>query len=70
MGKLILLFVLCVVGIGLLIQFKISFAWFGHLPGDVFVNYGKMKIYLPLTTSLIVSFALSLFLWVFGSRAS
>ena len=69
MGKLILLFILSVIGISLLSYFNVSFAWFGHLPGDMSVNYSNTKIYLPLTTSLIVSFALSLFLWIFGNKA-
>jgi hypothetical protein len=38
----------------------------GRLPGDIVIEREGLRIYLPLTTSLIVSVALSLLLWLFS----
>jgi uncharacterized protein HemY len=35
----------------------------GRLPGDVVIERENLRIYLPLTTSLLVSLAASLVLW-------
>jgi hypothetical protein len=38
----------------------------GRLPGDIVVDRGGFRIYVPIATSLIVSVILSLVLWLFG----
>jgi len=38
----------------------------GHLPGDIVIARGNVRIYVPLTTGLIVSVVLSLVLWLIG----
>jgi hypothetical protein len=38
----------------------------GRLPGDIVIERNGLRIYLPLMTSLIVSVALSLLLWLFN----
>ncbi|MFQ5511364.1 MAG: DUF2905 domain-containing protein [Candidatus Krumholzibacteriia bacterium] len=38
------------------------FKWFGHLPGDVRIESGKVRVYFPLASMLVVSVALSLVL--------
>ena len=38
----------------------------GRLPGDLVIERDGLRIYLPLTTCLIVSLVLSLVLWFFG----
>ncbi len=35
----------------------------GRLPGDIVIERENYRLYLPVTTSLLVSFALSLLLW-------
>jgi hypothetical protein len=37
----------------------------GRLPGDVIIDRGNFKLYLPLMTMLLVSAAISLLLWLF-----
>ncbi|MBF8263742.1 MAG: hypothetical protein HW387_1407 [Parachlamydiales bacterium] len=57
--------ILFVVGFGILAHSKEQWPylqWIGHLPGDLLVRKGEATIYLPLTTSLIFSGALSLLL--------
>jgi hypothetical protein len=35
-------------------------SWFGHLPGDIRVERSNVRVYVPLTSMLLVSVALSL----------
>ena len=37
----------------------------GRLPGDIAVEKENFKFYFPLTTSIIISIALSLIVWLF-----
>ena len=36
----------------------------GRLPGDIVIDRGSFYFYLPITTSILVSLLLSLFLWL------
>jgi hypothetical protein len=36
----------------------------GRLPGDIVIERGNFRIYLPIATSLIVSVAVSIILWL------
>jgi hypothetical protein len=36
----------------------------GRLPGDIVIERENFRLYLPLTTSLLISLALSLILWL------
>lgn len=38
----------------------------GRLPGDIVVDRGNVVLYLPITTSILVSLLLSLLLWLFS----
>lgn len=38
----------------------------GHLPGDITIERGNFRLYLPLGTSLLVSLVLSAVLWLIG----
>jgi hypothetical protein len=38
----------------------------GRLPGDIVIERDGFTLYLPLATSLIVSLALTLVLWLLG----
>jgi hypothetical protein len=37
----------------------------GRLPGDIVIERGNFRLYIPIATSLIVSVVLSLVLWLF-----
>lgn len=59
---------LVVVGIVLII---IGLLWplitklgLGHLPGDIHVKRDNFDFYFPLTTSILISLAVSLILWL------
>ena len=38
----------------------------GRLPGDIVIERGETRIYIPIATSIIVSIALSLLIWFFN----
>ena len=37
---------------------------FGRLPGDILIERGNFRLYIPVMTSIIVSVVLSLVLWL------
>jgi len=43
-------------------------AWIGHLPGDLSIERKNVRIYLPITTSVLISLFLTLVLWLLGRR--
>lgn len=44
--------------VGLLVRAG-GFAWFGRLPGDIRIERPAMRLYVPITSALILSLALS-----------
>jgi len=62
-SRLLIIFGLVLVVVGLLWPF-ISKLGLGHLPGDIVIERGNFRLYIPLATSLLVSVALSLILWL------
>ena len=36
----------------------------GHLPGDILIERKDFRLYIPVTTMVIVSLALSLLIWL------
>ena len=59
------------IGLGLLLVI-VGLAWpylaklpFGRLPGDIVIERGHSRFYLPLTSCLIACGVLSLLLWFF-----
>lgn len=37
----------------------------GRLPGDIIIDKPGMKVYIPITTMILVSAVISLLLWLF-----
>jgi Protein of unknown function (DUF2905) len=67
-GRLLILFgiVALVVGVGLLYLPRIP--WLGRLPGDITVEREGFTFYFPLATSIVVSIVLTLLLNLFLRR--
>jgi hypothetical protein len=38
----------------------------GRLPGDIYIRGESGSLYIPITTSILVSLALSLLFWLFS----
>jgi len=72
LGKILVGFGLVMVlfGVILLLAGNLSgkVPWLGRLPGDIYIDRGNWKFYFPLTTSLLISVAVSLLLYFFGRR--
>ena len=49
--------------IGVLMYFG-ALSWFGRLPGDIRVERESVRIYVPITSMLLLSVALSLLLYL------
>jgi hypothetical protein len=53
----------CLIVIGLLV-YSGGFNWFGKLPGDIRHEGGRVSVYVPFVSMLIVSLALSLIFYL------
>ena len=63
MAKALIVFGLLLVGVGALwLVFPKSLSWFGHLPGDLRFERGSSRVFIPVTSTLLVSALLSLVL--------
>lgn len=62
-GLLVILAGACVVVIGLLV-YAGALSWFGRLPGDLNFGGERTRVFIPITSMLIVSLVLSLVMWV------
>jgi uncharacterized protein HemY len=63
----------CVVLVGALVRFAPGlFSWFGHLPGDVRIEGDNSRVFIPITSMIVVSIALTLVVnavaWVLRNR--
>jgi hypothetical protein len=58
-----LLVVVFIAAVGLLTFASVRFG-LGRLPGDIIIDRGGFVLYLPITTSILVSLLLSLMLWL------
>lgn len=61
--RLLIIFGLVLVALGLLWP-VVGKLGLGRLPGDIVIERGNFHLYVPITTSLIISAILSLVLWL------
>ncbi|NJD38701.1 MAG: DUF2905 domain-containing protein [Geobacter sp.] len=65
LGRVLIVGGLVLVAIGLLISLAPRLPWLGRLPGDILIKKEGFSFYMPLTTSLLLSVAVSLLLYLF-----
>jgi hypothetical protein len=63
MSRVLIVFGVVLVALGVLWPL-ITRLGLGHLPGDIVIERTNFRLYIPLTTSLLVSLVLSLTLWL------
>lgn len=73
LGNLIMLIGAGMVVIGALIRYAPGlFSWFGNLPGDINLDRDGSRVFIPITSMIVVSVALTLIAnllgWVFRDR--
>ena len=68
-GKLLLIIGLVIALIGLILTFAPGLlGWFGHQPGDIRIERGNSRIFIPITSMIIVSVLLTLIINLFFRR--
>ena len=68
LGKIIIIFGIVLIGLGLVLIFFNKIPFLGKLPGDIYIQKKDFTFYFPLATSLLVSAVLSLFFWLWSRR--
>ncbi len=63
-AKLLVIFGLIIVAMGLIWQFGGRFLHLGRLPGDIVVEKENFRFYFPLMTSILFSVVLSLLFYL------
>lgn len=58
-GMILVIAGVCVVVVGLLLMSG-ALSWFGRLPGDFPLGDGRVRVYVPLASMLLLSLVLSL----------
>ena len=66
MGKSIIIIGLFLVAIGALIRYAPwAVSWFGKLPGDIRFQSGGTRVFIPITSMIIVSIVLTVLVNLF-----
>ncbi len=69
LGRTLIIFGVVLIAVGGIFLLAGKIHWLGRLPGDILVKRENFSFYFPLTTCIIVSIVLSLFLsLVFRNR--
>ena len=68
LGRLLILFGVVSIVVGLVLLIAPRIPWLGHLPGDVVVQRERFTLYVPIVTSLVVSVVLTILLNLFFRR--
>lgn len=67
-GRVLLLFGLMLVALGLVLTFGARILPIGRLPGDIVIRRDGFTLYFPLMTSIVLSLLLTLLAFLFGRR--
>jgi hypothetical protein len=65
LGKLLILFGVALIAIGVLLTVAGKLPWLGRLPGDIYYKGEHVTFYFPIVTCLLVSVVLSLLFYLF-----
>ncbi|MBU6383592.1 MAG: DUF2905 family protein [Verrucomicrobia bacterium] len=68
LGMTLLLIIAAGLAIHAGVQLPWFIEWFGTLPGDIIIKKGSLTLYLPVTSSVLVSAALSIVLSLFSRK--
>jgi hypothetical protein len=68
MGKLLIVSGVILIVIGALFTLGGKIPWLGKLPGDIYIQKKNMTFFFPVTTSILISIALSLIALLFNRR--
>jgi len=60
LGKILIIFGICIAVLGLIMILGDKIPWIGRLPGDIIIKRDKFTIYFPFMTCIIISLLLTL----------
>lgn len=63
MAKFLIIAGMILLVTGLIMLFVPRFPFPGRLPGDIVIDKGNFKMFIPITTSIVISIVLSLILY-------
>ena len=66
LGRILVIAGVVLVTLGLLLYASPSIPLLGKLPGDLRIERPGLRLYIPITTCVVVSLVLSLALWLFS----
>lgn len=67
-GNLLMLIGVAIVLIGALVRFVPGlFGWFGNLPGDINIEGESSRVFIPITSMIVVSIVLTVIVNVVGA---
>jgi hypothetical protein len=67
-GKILIIFGIILIGVGVLLVFFNKMPFLGKLPGDIYIQKKNFTFYFPLATSILISIILSLIFWLWPRR--
>ncbi|HET8740114.1 MAG TPA: DUF2905 domain-containing protein [Acidimicrobiia bacterium] len=72
-GNLLMLLGAGLLVVGVLVRYAPGlFSWFGHLPGDVNIEGENSRVFIPITSMIVVSIVLTVIVnligWLFRDR--
>lgn len=67
-GKILVIFGVVLIAIGGLLMLGGKLSWFGRLPGDIYIQKKGFSLFFPMTTSILISIIISLFLMIFNRK--
>ncbi len=65
LGKVLLIFGIFMVVVGLFLMFAPKIPFLGRLPGDIVIRRGNFTFYFPLATSILLSVLLTILFSIF-----
>jgi hypothetical protein len=65
LGKILIIAGIVITTAGILVALSPKIPWLGRLPGDLVIKRDNFRLYLPITTCIVVSLVLSLLLYLF-----
>jgi hypothetical protein len=65
LGKMLILFGIFIILVGLFLLLGEKIPWVGRLPGDIIIRKKNFTFYFPIVTSIIISLVLTLLFALF-----
>jgi hypothetical protein len=65
LARMLIVFGVILVAVGLALLLAPKIPWLGRLPGDIVIKRENFSFYFPLGTCILISIILSLIFWLF-----